>query len=101
MRGGEVLALHQISRCSYQIKDEETRKSESRWGSLHETESIPVNGILATRKPVINVATLLNNAPVGKLKFLFLIRLRGDCRCWFKSIKRTKECQYSGFPMKQ
>src|SRR5208337_3577938 len=32
--------------------------------------------LLAASKPVINVATLLNNAPVGKLKFLFLIRLR-------------------------
>jgi len=31
----------------------------------------------AAGKPVIYVAALLNSAPVGKLKFLFLIRLRG------------------------
>src|SRR5271165_1191398 len=34
--------------------------------------------LLAVGKPIINVAALLNSAPVGKLKFLFLIRLRGE-----------------------
>ena len=34
--------------------------------------------LLAAGKPVINVATLLNSVPVGKLKFLFLFRLRGE-----------------------
>jgi hypothetical protein len=41
------------------------RRCEQRWE------------FLATGKLVINVAALLNSAPVGKLKFLFLIRLRG------------------------
>jgi hypothetical protein len=39
---------------------------------------LPSSSLLAAGKLVINIAALLNSAPVGKLKFLFLIRLRGE-----------------------